>query len=65
MSIRNHPSVGDQIFSPHGRVHGSVIDESKGTVTVQWLDSGEKDVLTYAQFALSFDWIASRWEMIY
>lgn len=65
MGIRNHPSVGDQIFSPFGRVHGVVTEESKGSVTVQWLNSGEKDTLTYAQFALSFDWIANRWEMIF
>lgn len=65
MSTRNHPSVGDKVFSPHGRAHGSVVDEEKGSVTVQWHDSGEKDTLTYSRFSLSFDWIASRWEMIF
>ncbi|WP_217924749.1 hypothetical protein [Miltoncostaea oceani] len=53
------------VFTPHSRTKGKVVSDGGGTVEIEWEGQEERDELTYSRFAIAFDWVGDRWELIY
>ncbi len=63
--FRTYPNVADVVFTPHSRTKGKVVSDGGGTVEIEWEGQEERDELTYSRFAIAFDWVGDRWELIY
>lgn len=58
------PSNGDRVRTAYTGREGTITDDSRGELTITWDFDNGVDVLTFPQFATSFDSAGDHWAMI-